>query len=236
MTPSLFEVLKLFIKIYFLYYFMADKYIMLSLDDEATKMLSEVIGNESCKKILDLLADNGDEGLTETEIANKLKFPINTIDYNIKKLVKTGLIEPAKHFWSVRGKKMPAYKVSNKKIILSPKRSKVSALKSLVLPAAITGIAALVLRQITKPASFVVDRGINFKEAAETGGALMAASTSSAGAVAPDALRDAVANVPPTIWQSMISNITSIPTWEWFLIGAWLAIVLFFVLNIKNNK
>ncbi|MEI6058878.1 MAG: helix-turn-helix domain-containing protein [archaeon] len=212
---------------------MTNKYIMLSLDDEATKHLSEVIGNESCKKILSMLAEHGDEGLTETEISQKLKMPLNTIDYNIKKLVKSGLIEQAKHFWSVRGKRMPAYRVSNKKIILSPKKSKISALKNLVLPAAITGALALVLRQISIPAEIITNSDMNFKESVD--GALMASTTSVASGAAP-VVGDSASALQPTIWNNIISNISSIPTWEWFLIGAWLAIVLFFVLNIKNNK
>ena len=97
---------------------MDNKHIMISLGDDKAKHVSEVIGSKSCNRILGLLAD-GD--LTVSEIARKLKMPMNTVDYNVKKLVKAGLVEKAAHWWSVKGKKMPTYKVSNKKIIISPR-------------------------------------------------------------------------------------------------------------------
>ena len=46
--------------------------------------------------------------------------PMNSVQYNISKLLEAGLIEEAKSWWSVKGKKMPTYKVANKLIVISP--------------------------------------------------------------------------------------------------------------------
>jgi len=68
---------------------MDEKSILINLGDEKAKWISEVIGNKSCNKILDLLAE---KNLTVSDISHKLKMPINTVDYNVKKLVKAGLM------------------------------------------------------------------------------------------------------------------------------------------------
>ena len=101
---------------------MAEKYLMLNLEDEQLKNMAEVLSNKTCKKILDLLAE---KNYSEADLAKDLGIPINTAEYNLKKLVNAGLIEKAKeHFWSVKGKKIPVYTLSNKKIIISPKKYK----------------------------------------------------------------------------------------------------------------
>ena len=121
---------------------------MLSLDDEKAGQISEIIGSKTCKAILDLLTE---KELTESEIASELKIPLNTIDYNVKKLVSSGLIEPKKFFWSVKGKKIPSYRISNKSIIISPKSNKVKTILPVVL---ISGLAALIVRQFTLPQTY----------------------------------------------------------------------------------
>jgi len=123
---------------------MTEKYILVSLDDERAKKISEVIGNKTCKKIIDYLSEHE---ATEIEISNKLNIPINTIDYNIKNLVSSGLIESKSHFWSVKGKKMPTYNISNKKILISPRSF---AKRILVLPLIILGgLASLGMKLLT---------------------------------------------------------------------------------------
>ena len=98
---------------------MADKYINVDLDDPRTSNIGEVISNPSCKKILGLLAE---KEMSESDIAQTLKIPLNTVGYNIKKLIDSGLIEKSKnYFWSVKGKRISTYRVSNKKIVISPK-------------------------------------------------------------------------------------------------------------------
>ncbi|MBU0957930.1 MAG: helix-turn-helix domain-containing protein, partial [Nanoarchaeota archaeon] len=88
-----------------------DKYIMIGMDDERSEHVAEVMKNKTCKKIIDYLADYGDS--SENDISKGLSVPINTIEYNLQKLIKAGLVEKAKkHFWSVKGRKIDIYKLA----------------------------------------------------------------------------------------------------------------------------
>jgi len=93
---------------------------MISLEDEKSRKLGEAISNPTCKKIISLLAE---KELSATEISREIKIPMNTLDYNLKKLISSGIIEKSKHFWSVKGKKIPTYKVVNKVIVIQPKKT-----------------------------------------------------------------------------------------------------------------
>lgn len=176
---------------------MEETTINISLNDKRSKYISEAIGNKTCIKILNLLSTK--EGLTVTEISNELNIPLNSVDYNIKKLVKSGLIESSSYWWSVKGKKMPAYKISNKKIVISPK--KISSKIMLSVSLFIGGLVSLIVRFFTEKnivreeiASPMLVRSLDVGEKLVT---------------TPEAL-----HVVP---------------WQWFLIGIWSGIVLFFL-------
>ena len=92
---------------------------MLDLNDPRAGEIAEAMANKTAKKVLALLAEKEMSG---SEIASSLKIPLNTVGYNLKKLVSAGLVEKTKKiFWSSRGKKMEIYKLANKRIIISPK-------------------------------------------------------------------------------------------------------------------
>ena len=71
---------------------MKDKnnFLLISLDDEKSKSIAEVLSSKICKEIINLLAQNE---LSEKDISERLNSPINTIEYNLKKLLKAELIE-----------------------------------------------------------------------------------------------------------------------------------------------
>jgi len=101
---------------------MNEKYLNIDLNDEKSSLIVEILGNKTCKKILNLLADFSE--LSENDISLKLKIPINTVEYNLKKLEGAGFIIKSKiFFWSVKGKRIPTYKLANKKILISTKTS-----------------------------------------------------------------------------------------------------------------
>src|SRR3989338_6761074 len=119
---------------------MSDKYLMLDMDDEKTNQIAEIMSNKTCKAILLLLAE---KEMSEGDIAGALKMPLNTVGYNVKKLTESGLIEKSKaFFWSAKGRKIPTYKISNKKIVISPK----PGFKGIVPAILISGLAALGIR------------------------------------------------------------------------------------------
>ena len=202
---------------------MDEKSIMVNLGDEKAKEISEVIGNKTCVRILDLLAD-GD--LVVSDIAKKLKMPINTVDYNIKKLVKAGLIEKASHFWSVKGKRMPTYRVSNRKIIISPRKSVAKVFGWMI---GLTGLMALTIREFfgVSVSYMAGDMAVSSKMLADGGREAVIASLESAPVILEGAEAGGV---------GLISYFPVMSPWSWFLIGAWFAIFLFFVVTLINDK
>ena len=204
---------------------MDDTQIVISLDDDRAKYIAEVISNKSCKKILDHLSRQ--EGAV-SEVANDLKMPINTVDYNIKKLIKSGLIEKANYWWSVKGKKMPTYKVSNKKIIISPRKS---VAKVFAWTLGLTGLTALTIRELlgrTTQDLTVNEAASVFSEQMATTGAQKAisATTDSAPIILEGASNSGA---------GLLSTITNLGPWAWFLIGAWFAVFLFFTITLIND-
>ena len=185
------------------------------MEDERAKHLSEVLGNKTCKKIIDFLADNNEA--SETDLSDKLKLPINTIEYNLKKLIKAELIEKSRNFfWSKKGKRIEMYKLSNKSIIISPSSSRISSkLKSLLPVALIGGIGTLIVRAFFHSQQIVQDSQTLVKSS-ETALETAVGSASSA----------------PIFSENVISLLTqSSPPWVWFLAGALLILVLFTILN-----
>jgi DNA-binding transcriptional ArsR family regulator len=190
---------------------MDEKSVLISLGDARLKQISEVMASKTCNKILEYLSE---KDATVSDISRELKIPLNTADYNVKKLMEAGLIEKVSHFWSVKGKKMPTYRVSNKKIIISPKKSK--SLTSLLLALGITGIIAAFLRRITeKEIPVVASEG--------------ARSFADAGMLQMDV-------AVKTAEVASSGFFSSLAPWEWFIFGAWFAILLFFALTIIDER
>lgn len=191
---------------------MAEKSIMINLGDERAKNIADVIGNRTCLRILDFLAEKDE---TVSEISNQLGMPINTVDYNIKKLIKAGLIEKSSHWWSVKGKKMSSYKVSNKKIVISPARSMAKVFAWVVW---ITGLTALTIRQ------FVGTSVVN----SMTDDVLMVQRAGEGAIFGTEKMAESSGN--------FLSALGGIGPWGWFLIGAWFSVVLFFVITLINER
>src|SRR3989338_1211465 len=100
---------------------MAEHSIQVDLDDPRAKAIADVLGNKTCKKILELFATK--EEVSESDVASSLDIPLNTAGYNMKKLLDAGLVEKSnKFFWSTKGKRITTYRLSNKRIIISPKK------------------------------------------------------------------------------------------------------------------
>jgi len=181
---------------------------MFSMQDSKLKKLSEILGNKTCKKILDFLSEIKEA--SEKDIADSLKSPINTIEYNLKKLVDAGLVEKTKNFfWSKKGKKIPMYKISNKSIIISPKTKIISETKKILPVALLSGIAGLVVRKFYL-ASKEVSREISQK------GSDFVTSVA----------------VPETFSANSETAIqASSPVWIWLLGGLIAGLILFFLIN-----
>ncbi len=187
---------------------------MVSMDDERAKAIAEVLGNPTCRKITDFLAETKDA--SEKDIADALRAPINTIEYNLKKLLKAEMIEKTKNFfWSKKGRKIDLYKLSNKTILISPKQRITSKIKSVLPVAILSGLGAILVRQ------FLVVKNIFETRAPEV-------LTQAQDAVMSTARAEA-ANI--VVEKGNFFFTTPSPAWLWFLGGALTAIFLFAIFN-----
>ncbi len=142
---------------------MDDKFIMMGIDDERSKKVAEILGNKTCKKIIEYLADTKEA--SEKDISDAFGIPINTAEYNLKKLIDSGLVEKTKNFfWSSRGKKIPMYKISRKHIVISPRSTKpnITALKT-ILPI-IAVVFLLMLFLLIKVKDTPTEQNININK------------------------------------------------------------------------
>lgn len=121
-----------------------DKFLLINLNEDKTKKISEIISSNTSRKILDYLAEKED---TEQKIAKELELPISTVHYHLQKLVEGGLVVVDEFHYSKKGREVNHYKLANKYIIITPKP--VSGLKQKlkgILPVAgiVLGISAVI--------------------------------------------------------------------------------------------
>jgi len=116
-----------------------NKFLLLSLDQKESKSLAQTLSNDTARKILDYLTEK--EEASASEISKKLNIPLPTVDYNLKQLVKTDLVESKEFLWSKKGREMNLYRLAKKLVIIAPKSTSLKEIKSL-LPITILSIAA----------------------------------------------------------------------------------------------
>ncbi len=191
---------------------MVNKYINFDLDDSRASIIAEVMANKTCKKILSLIAE---KEMSAGDISLELKVPLNTIGYNIEKLLKSGLIEKSKnYFWSAKGKKIPTYGISNKKIIISPKTMYKGILPALL----VSGLAALGIKIFGSVGS---DGVINSVNEAYAPTVKLADSVTASGAQMMNG----------AVQTGILHN-----AWVWFLLGAMVSLFVFLIWNIFKMK
>jgi DNA-binding transcriptional ArsR family regulator len=201
---------------------MVEKFIELNLNDERAGKVAEILSNKTAKKILSIIAE---KELTESDIAKELQMPLNTIDYNIKKLLEAGLIEKSKNFfWSVKGRKIETYKLANKKIIISTK-PRFSGLISSVLIFGAIGFATSVFSNIFSASKKIYSSGILNVPQADMIEILSSKSTDLI-SNAPMAGETASAALSNTIFNFSSLFYNSIP---WIIFGVLVGILIFFI-------
>ena len=122
-----------------------DKFILMGLDDAGD--IAEALKNPTCKKILNFLGDVKEA--SEKDIEDALQMPINTVEYNLNKLTKSKLVDKAKNFfWSVKGKKIPMYKLARKHIIISPNKNPSLSYLKTILPVILIAVIVIALAGI----------------------------------------------------------------------------------------
>lgn len=99
---------------------MAKVYISLPLDEDS-KLILEALNNDTARKILEALSDGP---LSISQLSSLLSAPMTTIQYNIDKLLKTGLIRVSFKKFSEKRRVVEYYEPEDKLIVIVPKKPK----------------------------------------------------------------------------------------------------------------
>ncbi len=189
----------------------SEKFIMVSLDDEKSKDLANVISNDTSRKLLDYLSEKES---SESDIAKDLGLPLSTVHYNIQNLLKNNLIEVKDFYWSGKGNKVNIYTIAKKFIVIAPKGSKVpSAIRSLI-PVVLISIAATAL--ITLGSRNFPQR---FAESV------------------PMPAKEASIEQSVSIGTSIAPKLSFLPSYAlWFLAGSLFAIIIYLLIYMIRRK
>jgi DNA-binding transcriptional ArsR family regulator len=104
---------------------MADNVIILEPGDERAQKISKAMASQTASDILQLLAENKK---SLTEITDRLDIPLTTAKYHIENLLEAGLITVAETKYSVKGREIKIYAVTNQLLIVAPRQSNVRSL------------------------------------------------------------------------------------------------------------
>ena len=194
-----------------------EKFLLLSLSESKTKELAQAVSNDTCRKILDYLAD---KEASESELASKLDIPISTVHYNLQQLQKGGLVVVEEYHYSEKGKEVNHYKLANKYIIIAPKSTYgiKEKLKG-ILP--VIGLMAIGSGLI----HFFSNGTFNSIQEPVFASKMMVAE------VAMDA---AVEAVPVALESAKLSLFASLGVW--FFVGALASILVYVLIDYLRNK
>jgi len=196
-----------------------ENFILVSLEDSKSKEISEVLGSKTCKKIISYLSENKEA--SQKDLSDNLKIPMNTLDYNIKKLLSSGFIQKRKNFfWSKKGKKIVMYELSNKSIVISHKKTSGEKMKSI--------IPALILTAAGTFAVWTYEK-ISMASSAFQRTAMGAGSNNLFNEAAKDSV-EAITATTPSISSDIFYQSTPL-VWGWFLAGAIFVLAIFSIVN-----
>ncbi|SRR3989344_1169168 len=203
-----------------------DKLLLISLQEGQAKKIAQVISNDTCRKLLDTLADKEE---TETELAQKLGIPLSTVHYNLQQLMEAGLVISETFHYSVKGKEVAHYKLANKYIIIAPQstwgiREK---LKS-ILPVAAFGVAVAAIIQFVQTRIPLQSASQILAEAAPQAGAEAAPMLKTTAADAAGESLAMAAQVAPQPSEPLYAM--------WFLIGVVITLVLYLAIDYIRSR
>ncbi|MBI2670895.1 helix-turn-helix domain-containing protein [Candidatus Woesearchaeota archaeon] len=193
-----------------------ETFILVSLDEQKSKELAQVISNDTSRKILDYL---GKSEATESELSKNLNMPLSTVHYNVQQLLKAGLVESKEFIYSDKGKEVNIYTVAKKLIVITPtKQSNVKEILKNLIPITLISLGAAFVIQIVSSnfsKNLISDAKTTITQQAET---------------------SAEAGVAATI-PTMAQNILTPNYGLWFFFGAlFVIIVYFFYIILKKRK
>jgi predicted transcriptional regulator len=117
---------------------MAEHVLVLEPGDVRAQKIAKAMASPTAGDILQLLAENQK---SLTDITERLALPMNTAKYHVDNLLDAGIISVADTKYSVKGREVKIYSLTNQLLIVAPRRSDIRSL--LLKYASLFGIVAL---------------------------------------------------------------------------------------------
>jgi DNA-binding transcriptional ArsR family regulator len=221
-----------------------ESFLLVSLEQQKSKKLAEVISNDTCRRILEALSKSV-EGMTESEVSDDLNLPMSTVHYNLKNLVDAKLVLANEYHYSSRGKEVVHYKLANKLIIIAPQESDASKVGDILkryLPVGGVVLGIGITIQLVQSALF---SHASFAMAKTAGSGALAVAEDTAQNQAPQLLAAAAptatqvaAGSAPAAMQQIVSAAPAAPApvAPWFLIGAFCALIIIFLIEFVRAR
>ena len=97
-----------------------EKLLILPLNDKNSKKISQIISNDTARNILEAIAS---EPLSTSELAEKLRIPLSTVQYNLDKLNNAGLAKVERTKYSEKMKEVKIYAPQRKFVVIVPEKT-----------------------------------------------------------------------------------------------------------------
>ncbi|MGD1003890.1 MAG: helix-turn-helix domain-containing protein [Methanoregulaceae archaeon] len=104
---------------------MAENIVVLEPGEERAQKIAKAMASQTASDILRFI---GEGPKTSTEISEYLSLPMNTAKYHIENLLDAGLISVEKTKYSVKGREVKVYGLTNQLLIVAPKESNIRSL------------------------------------------------------------------------------------------------------------
>jgi DNA-binding transcriptional ArsR family regulator len=116
---------------------MADNVVFLEPGDERAQKIAKAMGSQTASDILQILGE-GPQSLSD--IAERLNIPMNTAKYHIENLLEAGLIAVSQTKYSIKGREVKIYTLTNQLLVVAPRQADARSL--LLKYASLFGIVA----------------------------------------------------------------------------------------------
>jgi DNA-binding transcriptional ArsR family regulator len=117
---------------------MVDNVVLLEPGDERAQKIAKAMSSQTASDILQLLAESPQ---SLTGITERLAIPLTTAKYHTENLLDAGLIQVSETKYSVKGREIKIYSLTNQLLIVAPRQSNVHSL--LLKYASLFGIVVL---------------------------------------------------------------------------------------------
>jgi len=135
---------------------MADNVLVLEPGDVRAQKIAKAMGSPMAGDILQFL---GEKPASLTDITERLAIPMNTAKYHVENLLDAGVITVADTRYSVKGREVKIYSLTNQLLIVAPRRSDIRSL--LLKYASLFGIIAVASLAISSILPLVSTWGMN---------------------------------------------------------------------------